>query len=220
MKARLLVVGPGLRFALPRLAALIACAICSGSVAGCLRDQPVVEPVRYVLHVKRPAPGGGGPHGGVLVERVRVAALFERKPFVYRLNDTRYSSDPNHGFYAPAGVMLRDALIEWMSSSTVFEAVTEYGSEARWLLHTNVEQLYVDARAASEPRAVLVMEFTLHDAGSPELDRSFRERYEAAVPVEWEDRGGWIEAFSECAVEIFGALEGDLGARLAERDGA
>ena len=42
--------------------------------------------------------------------------------------------------------MLRDALIEWMSISTVFEPVTKYGSEALSRLRTNSDQIYVGAR--------------------------------------------------------------------------
>ena len=58
------------------------------------------------------------PHPARLrVERVRVAAPYDRSALVYRVTDVRYVLDPYHAFLGDPGPMLSNRIAEWLSEA-------------------------------------------------------------------------------------------------------
>ncbi|HXC79320.1 MAG TPA: hypothetical protein VNU19_19985, partial [Candidatus Acidoferrum sp.] len=80
------------------------------------------------------------------VERVRVAAAYDRTALVYRLNAVRYVSDPYHTFLADPGPMLSNRIAEWLAAAGLFKAVDAPGgaAPAPWVLEATVTELYGD----------------------------------------------------------------------------
>ena len=198
------------RAALPTLcaAALLA--------AGCLSPQPAPRVVFYALRAERAAPAQEPPVAEALrVERVRVAPLFERKGFVYRTGERAFEGDFYHRFAAPPGVLVREALADWLEQSGLFAEVLRDGDpqRARWWLEGRVTALYADLRDPAAPQAVLEAELALVDASSPTLETRLRRRYRAEIPTS-ADPAALAEAWTRGLAQILAELEGDLRAAL------
>jgi uncharacterized lipoprotein YmbA len=175
-----------------------------------------------VLRPERPAPPPAAPSAnpagsGVLrIEPVRVAPLFERTGFVYRTGERAFETDFYARFAAPPGVLVRDALAEWLAGARLFADVQRGGdrSRARWWLEGRVEALYADLRDPAAPTAVVELELALVDARSPALATRLRERYRAEVPTS-ADPAALAEAWSQGLAQAFAELEDDLRGVLA-----
>ena len=100
------------------------------------------------------------------VERVRIAAAYDRTALVYRLSSVRYVSDSYHGFLADPGPMLSNRIAEWLAAAGLFEAVDVSGgaAPAPWVLEATVTELYGDFEVGGDnPAAVMSIRFTIID---------------------------------------------------------
>ncbi|UCE85803.1 MAG: membrane integrity-associated transporter subunit PqiC [Deltaproteobacteria bacterium] len=182
---------------------------------GCLTQKPP-EKRRYVFDARREAPAATREGVGVLrIDRIRVSPLFERKGFVYRTGESSFESDFYNEFYAPPGVLLRQALLAWLGPSSTFASVSDSTNpgDATWLLEGQVDNLYGDLRDPRDPRAVLEIEFALLYAKS--LNVRFRKSYAASVQAEDTSAPAIMAAWNEALAAILAELEGDLRARRA-----
>jgi cholesterol transport system auxiliary component len=179
---------------------------------GCSLSQPVPQPERFVLRAERTGaalPGGGG----VLeLERVRVAAPFERQRFMYRSAEASFQSDFYRQFQSPPGVLVREATRDWLAASGLFDAVLDRGGPPApdWLLQGEVHALYADLRQGVAPTAVLEVEFRLLDARSAAREVRFRRRYAESAGAASPRAEALVAAWNECLARLLGALEGDL----------
>jgi cholesterol transport system auxiliary component len=108
------------------------------------------------------------PMGRLRVERVRVAAPYERAALVYRLSAVRFISDPYHAFLADPGPMLTNRIAEWLAAAELFNAVDGSGSgaPAPWVLEATVTELYGDFETGgADPAAVMSIRFIIIDEG-------------------------------------------------------
>lgn len=175
----------------------------------CLGQSPPRQ-VDYVLRPERPGPAAAEGAGVLRVGRVRVAPLFERKGFVYRTHEQRYVHDFYHRFYAPPGVVVQEALADWLRASGRYAAVLDPGEagSADVLLEGRVEELYADLR--DEPRVRLALELTLLDARS--LGVRLQRRYAAWRPASGPGPEALAAAWTRALVAVLGDLESDLAA--------
>jgi len=195
---------------------------------GCMTSlsRPVPEKSRYVLRLEPPARQvSSGPTAAVRddvlrVERVTVTPLFERKGFVYRTPDG-YESDFYNEFYASPGVLLHQALVQWLEGAQIVRKVVGGGTmlAADWLLRVDVEQLYVDARRAEAAEARLELSLALFDARKPATDPVLTSRHALGRPVvvgEAESvTAAWDSLFADALVRI----ESDLRSHFAREVG-
>jgi cholesterol transport system auxiliary component len=199
-----------------RLAALLLVAgVALAAPLACLSQKPP-EKQRFVFDARREAPAASRKGVGVLrVDRIRVSPLFERKGFVYRTAESSYQDDFYNEFFAPPGVLLRQATLEWLSQAAAFASVSDstHPGDATWLLEGHVGSLYGDLRDPSTPRAVMEIEFTLLYAKS--LNVRFRKTYAAAVAVDDGSASAIMAGWNEALAQILAELEVDVRERRA-----
>jgi ABC-type uncharacterized transport system auxiliary subunit len=159
------------------------------------------------------------PGGGVLrVHRIRAAPLFERKSFVYRTDTETYVNDFYNEFYAPPGMLVREAVEEWFDRLSVFSAVISPGGgpDPDWLLEGRIEKLYADLRNGNAPGAVLEIEFSLVDTESSRPEIAFQNTYSVTTEASNRSATAIAAAWSESLTQILAEFEADLRALLRQ----
>jgi cholesterol transport system auxiliary component len=151
--------------------------------------------------------------GSLRLERVRVSPVFDHKSFVYRLGENRFETDYYREFFSPPGVLLQEALRQWLASSGLF-SVAERGAgpEPRWLLEADLEQLYADLREPAAPRAVLALDVRVRDARTDTL--AFEKRYAQQESAADASPDALIAAWNRALGAALGALGGELRTAL------
>ena len=203
-------IAPGVR----RLVSLlIALAVFGAGCAPILERKPV-EKQRFLL-IAPPPEALAGPRTGVLrVGLVRVSPPFQNRGFVFRTGDQAYTTDFYNEFAAPPGTLLRDVLVEWLRDGTHFASVVR-GTEAAsgWLLETDLESLFVDARdPAAEPQAQIAIAARLLDASAADMPIRFAKRYETSERAADRSASAIAEAFSRALGRLLPELAADLDA--------
>jgi ABC-type uncharacterized transport system auxiliary subunit len=151
----------------------------------------------------------------VRVGRVRTAPLVERTAFVYRTGERTFEADFYHHFSALPGVLVQEALADWLERSGLFAEVQQGGPEerARWALEARVIAFHADVRDPAAPRAVVEIEVFVLQTGSAAREARLRERYRAEIPASAEPAalaGAWTRGLTQ----ILRELEDDLRATL------
>jgi cholesterol transport system auxiliary component len=157
-------------------------------VSACSIGRPMPTATTYSIE---PPPAGADapkpPHLERLrVERVRVAAPYDRPALVYRLSAVRYVLDPYHAFVADPGAMLTNRIAEWLTAAGQFKAVDGPGgaAPAAWVLEASVTELYGDFEAGGDnPAAVVSIRLTLVDEGSTRPKVAYERSLSRRVPV-------------------------------------
>jgi ABC-type uncharacterized transport system auxiliary subunit len=195
--------------------AALALLAAASLAAGCLAPQPAPRAVLYVLRPERDGASQTSPGAGALhVAHLRAGPLVEGTGFVYRTGEVTFETDAYHRFAAPPGVLVREALIDWLARSGVFSQVHGDGppERARWSLEARVAALHADVRDPAAPLAVLELDIALVDPRAPAAEARMRQRYRAAVPTTAEP-AAVAQAWSRGLAQILGELERDLRAR-------
>jgi uncharacterized lipoprotein YmbA len=185
--------------------------------AGCARPlrRPPLQQTRFLLELPDP-PAGRKTAGDLSVARVRVSSLFDRKGFIYRTGEQTYQSDVHYEFFGPPGAVLREAMISWLAVASPF-ASAERGSVtgARWLLETDVDQLYADRRAADATQVVLSGRFRLLDLGGAQPRRVVDQRFDEREPAGEGAPQQLVDAWGRALARALAALEPELRTAVA-----
>jgi cholesterol transport system auxiliary component len=164
------------------------------------------------------APAAGGGHEGVLrVERVRVAAPYDGRSFVYRLSDTRYETDYYNEFVAEPGRLLTGELVRSLGGAHVFTTVVDpaASADAKVRLETSVTELYGDYRDPAAPRAVVRARFLLLEERLESTGVIGEWNLEEREPLKSGDAAGLVEGWSRAWGKVVSALASDLaGAQI------
>ncbi len=184
--------------------------------AGCLARQ-FPDKLRFNLAVERPGPALDSTAETVRLRRVRIAPMFDSKSFVYRMTDNRYVEDFYNEFFVTPDEVVERASYAWLAASGLFTAVLAPNDPGapRWVLDTDVSELYGDLRDSVQPRAVLAVSFTLLEETGARGPVQFRKTYTASEPIAALSPealvSGWDAAISRVLVE----LESDLRVALS-----
>jgi cholesterol transport system auxiliary component len=184
-------------------------------VSACSIGRPIptvttysIEPTPAALAIPKP------PHPERLrVERVRVAAAYDRTALVYRLNAVRYVSDPYHTFLADPGPMLSNRIAEWLAAAGLFKAVDALGgaAPAPWVLEATVTELYGDFEAGGDnPAAVMSIRFTIIDEGSARPKVAYERSLSRRVPVSRAAPEALVSGYGMALADILTQLATDL----------
>ena len=184
-------------------------------VSACSIGRPIptattysIEPSSAALAVSK------APHPERLrVERVRVAAAYDRAALVYRLDAVRYVSDPYHTFLADPGPMLTNRIAEWLAAAGLFEAVDVPGGSAPapWVLEATVTELYGDFEAGDDnPAAVMSIRFTIIDEGSARPKVAYERSLSRRVPVSRATPEALVSGYGRALADILTQLGTDL----------
>jgi uncharacterized lipoprotein YmbA len=167
-----------------------------------------IEPSPAALAIPKP------PHPERLrVERVRVAAAYDRTALVYRLNAVRYVSDPYHTFLADPGPMLSNRIAEWLAAAGLFKAVDAPGgaAPAPWVLEATVTELYGDFEAGGDnPAAVMSIRFTIIDEGSARPKVAYERSLSRRVPVSRAAPEALVSGYGMALADILTQFATDL----------
>jgi uncharacterized lipoprotein YmbA len=147
------------------------------------------------------------------VERVRVAAAYDRTALVYRLNAVRYVSDPYHTFLADPGPMLSNRIAEWLAAAGLFKAVDAPGgaAPAPWVLEATVTELYGDFEAGGDnPAAVMSIRFTIIDEGSARPKVAYERSLSRRVPVSRAAPEALVSGYGMALADILTQFATDL----------
>ncbi|HWX28207.1 MAG TPA: ABC-type transport auxiliary lipoprotein family protein [Steroidobacteraceae bacterium] len=184
-------------------------------VSACSIGRPIptattysIEPSPAALAIPKP------PHPERLrVERVRVAAAYDRTALVYRLSAVRYVSDPYHTFLADPGPMLSNRIAEWLAAAGLFKAVDPPGgaAPAPWVLEATVTELYGDFEAGGDnPAAVMSIRFTIIDEGSARPKVTYERSLSRRVPVSHAAPEALVSGYGMALADILTQLGTDL----------
>jgi cholesterol transport system auxiliary component len=184
-------------------------------VSACSIGRPIptattysIEPSPAALAIPKP------PHPERLrVERVRVAAAYDRTALVYRLSAVRYVSDPYHTFLADPGPMLSNRIAEWLAAAGLFKAVDAPGgaAPAPWVLEATVTELYGDFEAGGDnPAAVMSIRFTIIDEGSARPKVAYERSLSRRVPVSRAAPEALVSGYGMALADILTQLATDL----------
>jgi cholesterol transport system auxiliary component len=145
---------------------------------------------------------------------VQVAAAFAGAALVYRLDDTRFTSDPYNAFIAAPGPMFGNVIADWLDRHGPFAGVAQPGSRApaALVLEATVTELYGDFRSGHKPAAVLAVQFALTDQ-TDARPRLVRERTIARrVELAQASPDALVRGYGEALAQILSQLVSDLGA--------
>ena len=184
-------------------------------VSACSIGRPIptatmysIEPSPAALAVPKP------PHPERLrVERVRIAAAYDRTALVYRLNAVRYVSDSYHSFLADPGPMLSNRIAEWLAAAGLFKAVDAPGgaAPAPWVLEATVTELYGDFEVGGDnPAAVMSIRFTIIDERSARPKVVYERSLSRRVPVSRAAPEALVSGYGMALADILTQLATDL----------
>jgi cholesterol transport system auxiliary component len=184
-------------------------------VSACSIGRPIPTATTYSIE---PPPAAlavpKSPHPERLrVERVRVAAAYDRAALVYRLDAVRYVSDPYHTFLADPGPMLSNRIAEWLAAAGLFKAVDapEGSAPAPWVLEATVTELYGDFEAGGDnPAAVMSIRFTIIDEGSARPKVAYERSLSRRVPVSRATPEALVSGYGRALADILTQLAADL----------
>ena len=147
------------------------------------------------------------------VERVRIAAPYDRAALVYRLSPVRFISDPYHAFLAEPGPMLSNRIAEWLAAARLFTTVDGPGgaAPAPWGLEATVTELYGDFEAGGDhPAAVMSIRFTLIDEGRARPKVVYERSLSQRAPVSSASPEALVLGYGTALADILTQFASDL----------
>lgn len=190
-------------------------------VAACSIGRPMPSATTYSIEPALAQPSAAeSPRGERLqVERVRVAAPYDRAALVYRLSAVRYVSDPYHAFLAEPGPMLGTRIADWLAAAGPFKSVAAPGSgvPASLALEVTITELYGDFEKASDQAAVMSMQFTVIDKTSARAKVAYERSITRRIPLTNQSAEGLVQGYDTALAEILSQLAHDLATYVAQR---
>jgi cholesterol transport system auxiliary component len=185
------------------------------SISACSIGRPIPTATTYSIE-----PGPASPdtpqvlHPERLrVERVRIAAPYDRTALVYRLSAVRYISDPYHAFLADPGPMLSNRVAEWLGAAGLFKAVDgpAGAAPAPWVLEATVTELYGDFEAGGDtPAAVMSIRFTIIDERGARPKVAYQRSLSRRVQVASASPEALVLGYGAALTDILTLLATDL----------
>jgi cholesterol transport system auxiliary component len=184
-------------------------------VSACSIGRPIPTATTYSIEPPAAAADATKPPRPqrVRVERVRVAAPYDRAALVYRLSAVRYISDPYHAFLAEPGPMLGNRIAEWLAAAGVFKDVDGPGgaAPAPWVLEARVTELYGDFEAGgNHPAAVMSIRFTLIDEGSARAKVAYERSLSRRTPLSSASPEALVLGYGTALADILTQFASDL----------
>jgi uncharacterized lipoprotein YmbA len=184
-------------------------------MSACSIGRPIPTATTYSIEPRPAAPDGAQPPRPerLRVERVRIAAPYDRTALVYRLSAVRYISDPYHAFLSDPGPMLGNRIAEWLGAAGLFKAVDgpAGAAPAPWVLEATVTELYGDFEAAGDnPAAVMSIRFTIIDERSARAKVAYQSLLSRRAPVSSASPEALVLGYGTALTDILTQLATDL----------
>ena len=188
--------------------------IVSTVLSGCVRISREHPDITYYnLKVTR----GEEPRGRDEGMSLKLRALEARQPydsrrFVYHVQKNEVVRDYYNQFAAFPAVMLTAAVGDWLQDSPSVDFVSRERDmiDCDYELRGEIIELYGDFTDPADPRAVLVLRFTLLATADIPYAVVFSREYEASVRVERVSSTALLEGWKKGVRRILNDLEEDL----------
>jgi cholesterol transport system auxiliary component len=205
-----------------RVAAGLLVLLVSACTIGVDLQRPAYEQQRFIMDVQRSPVGAPEPGAPTLtLGPVRVAPEFERRAFVYRLDERRYEGDFHFQWFTSPRDQVARAATAWFRHGGAFLEVlpSTRAADADYRLDLAVTALYWDLRDPGHHVAMVGIEAWLSrqtDAGRVEV-HSGRVSGSRVVPsTEVSDR---VTAMEHALAQVLDAIEGEI-VRALEAEGS
>lgn len=188
----------------------IVCLLC-----GCI-SRPHLN-VRSFAFTDPPAPKrdpGFQTHRVVAIRSLRVAAPFDRRSLVYRVDEYAFESDPYAEFFVPASEGLLTPIRSYLRQAGAFEAVVEPGSALKpnTLVEFSVLDLYGDFRKPEQGAAILRLRALLFDSPNGIPGKLVLEReYSRCIPLKARTPDALMAGWNEALAQILAQFVSDAG---------
>ena len=183
--------------------------------AGCVNIEKSYPDKRYfVLDIAVDASPQTPAESGILhIPSARVSPRYADNSFVYRRSETRFESDFYNEFLISPGVLVAEELRQQLSQSGLFKMIlgSVNALASTHTLETVVNTLYGDFRDLRAPKAVMEIEFFLHQEGSPS-GIVFHKRYHKSIALEGRNPEALVQGWNRALEAISGSLVSDLKA--------
>lgn len=191
-------------------AAIVAIASVLGGCAALTRTSPLRE--TFLLEPTAPAVVAHTKPDTLVVDRIRVAAPFRGKAFVYRMSDLRFQTDYYVEFLVSPEAMLTDDTARSLEHARVFARVTSSGpgADADWRLEGFASALYADARDPAKAWAELTITYYLAPAGAGVRTPVWSHEYRQRVAMRDATAAAYADALNVAFGEIVTGLARDL----------
>ena len=192
--------------ALPLLCSVLLCL----APAGCKGiSQPFPEKEFFGIDAgASPTPFKQMTDSGLRVRRLRIASPYDGRAFVYKVGESRYTTDYYNGFVTSPDHLLTGELTRWLTEAKLFAAVVGATGEAdhRYVLDGSVSELYGDFTDANSPKAVIKARFFLLDDSQAQTRVVFQKTYRNTAPLGGSEpeamAAGLGKAFREALTEL------------------
>ncbi len=192
-----------------------------GLVMGCLLCGCISRPNLNVRNFAFAVPPASKVNPGLQTHRVlairplRVAAPFDRRSLVYRLDEYAYESDPYAEFLVPASDRLLVPIRTYLRRAGTFDAIVEPGSALKpnTMAEISVLELYGDFRKSQQPAAVLTLRVLWFDSpngipGKLVLEREYSRRIALKARTPDAVMAGWNEALAQTLAQLVSDVGG------------
>lgn len=179
-------------------------------LAGCSLRQPAVVTENFTFHLPsaaRVAPGDQS----ISMLPITAAPTASGQMFLYRAGDSRYEHDFYNRFLAPPAQLLTGELRKYLLQSQV-GPVREPGAplSSDFMVQPRLDDLYVDYRDITRPRAVAAMTVVLI-ARQPSGNRQVFERtYRREIAMDEVSPAAAVRGWNKAVGQIFWQLTRDL----------
>jgi cholesterol transport system auxiliary component len=196
--------------------------ILSAALSSCVSmDRAYPEKRFFVIDASREAKREPAknlpPDPLVWLREMRISPAYEGKGFVYRTGAYSYETDFYNEFFLAPGVMLHAEVREWLDGffregGTYFSGIVDSPHpKATFTLQGAVNTLYGDYSEASDPKAVLAMQFIMTWKEEGKTSILFHKDYRKEVALECPSPEALAEAWSEALAQILKDFEQYLG---------
>lgn len=178
-------------------------------------ERPYPDKFYYAIALEAspgPSTGAIGPSGAakvpsrqiapiLRVRSLRISKPFDATSFVYKVGESRFTTDYYHGFIAEPGRLLSGELLKWLTASGEFGSVVEESSTAdyRLTLESCVSEMYGDYTDKRSPRAVMELRvFVIDDVPSSSkviFQKTYRETQPLSDNTPEKLVRGWEDAY-------------------------
>jgi len=150
----------------------------------------------------------------LMVSNLRISPRYADRSFVYRTSDTGYEADYYNQFLASPDVMITEELRKGLAASSQFKFVVGPANplQPNYALEGSINSLYGDFRNASQPAAVLEMDFFLYRENSNNQGVVLQKRYTKSVPLNAKSPEALVKGWDQALQEVIAALAADLKA--------
>ncbi len=181
---------------------------------GCVQFQQGYPDIRtYSLEVNEPkhVTSAASPVA-VHLKAFGATSQCQDRFFVYRTGAMLYESDFYNQLAASPARMIEDLTQNYLQGSPVVRFVLKSGfaSHAHYEIQGQVIEMYGDYRQAKEPKAVLVLEFTVSDVSGEKTQVLWQKRYQQSIPIKRPVPEALAEGWSRGLGEIEAVFESDF----------